>query len=161
MLSRFCLLQVWLGALLLVKEDTASIREQAALADQAPQLAGQNFARLLGGKTRSRMSLSTAQAKFWRMPELIEKLLEYLDEFSILSIVGVNLLTVQVLQTASRTTEPLGKLIRKVLGFGLSQIFEHRGRSFRGCQTLCWPSWRAQSPFCWRSLMSSVPNTSM
>ena len=72
------------------------------------------------------MSLSTAQTKFWRIPELIEKLLEYLDEFSVLSIVGLNLLTVEVLQTASRTTEPLGKLIRKVLGFGQPQVFEQQ-----------------------------------
>ena len=70
--------------------------------------------------------MSTAQTKFWRMPELIEKLVEYLDEFSILSIVGVNLLTVEVLQTASKTTEPLGKLIRNVLGFGQSQTFEQQ-----------------------------------
>ena len=55
------------------------------------------------------MSLATtaqedAGTKFWRMPELIERLLEYLDEFSILSIVGLNLLTVEVLQSASRTS---------------------------------------------------------
>ena len=41
-----------------------------------------------------------ATTKFWRMPELVEKLLEYLDEVSILSIVGVKLLTVEVLQAA-------------------------------------------------------------
>ena len=58
-----------------------------------------------------------AETKFWRMPELIEKLLEYLDELSILSIVGVNLLSVEVLQTASKTSDILSKLIRKVLGF--------------------------------------------
>ena len=58
-----------------------------------------------------------AETKFWRMPELIEKLLEYLDELSILSIVGVNLLAVEVLQTASKTSDILSKLIRKVLGF--------------------------------------------
>ena len=81
------------------------------------------------------MSLSTAQAKFWRMPELIEKLLEYLDEFSILSIVGLNLLTVEVLQTASRTTEPLGKLIRKVLGFGQPQFFEQQRETVRRMST--------------------------
>ena len=77
------------------------------------------------------MSLSTAQTKFWRMPELIEKLLEYLDEFSILSIVGLNLLTVEVLQTASRTSEPLGKLIRTALGFGQAQIFEQQREKVR------------------------------
>ena len=66
-----------------------------------------------------------AGTKFWRMPELIEKLLEYLDELSILNIVGVRLLTVEVLQTASKKTEePLGKLVQKVLGLGQSQNFQ-------------------------------------
>ena len=40
------------------------------------------------------ISLATyedATTKFWRMPELVEKLLEYLDEVSILSIVGVKM----------------------------------------------------------------------
>ena len=78
------------------------------------------------------MSRATAQeiaeTKFWRMPELVEKLLEYLDEFSILSIVGLKLLTVEVLQAASGTSKrfepkPLGKLIRKALGFGQPQTF--------------------------------------
>ena len=67
-----------------------------------------------------------AETKFWRMPELIEKLLEYLDELSILSIVGVNLLSVEVLQTASKTSDILSKLIRKVLGFDQPQIFQHQ-----------------------------------
>ena len=63
------------------------------------------------------------------MPELVEKLLEYLDEISILSIVGVKLLTVEVLKTASGTSKrfkpkPLGKLIRKALGFGQPQTLE-------------------------------------
>ena len=70
-----------------------------------------------------------AGTKFWRMPELVEKLLEYLDEISILSIVGVKLLTVEVLKTASGTSKrfkpkPLGKLIRKALGFGQPQTLE-------------------------------------
>jgi len=65
------------------------------------------------------------------MPELVEKLLEYLDEISILSIVGVKLLTVEVLQTASGTSKryeskPLGKLIRKELGFGQPQTLEEQ-----------------------------------
>ena len=69
-----------------------------------------------------------AETKFWRMPELVEKLLEYLDEFSVLSIVGVKLLTVEVLQAASGTQKrfepkPLGKLIRKALGFGQNKTF--------------------------------------
>ena len=76
------------------------------------------------------MSLATAEEdagiKFWRMPEMIEKLLDYLDEVSILTIVGVNLLTAEVLQTASKTSEPLAKLIRKVLGFGQSQTFQQQ-----------------------------------
>ena len=63
---------------------------------------------------------------FWRMPEMIEKLLDYLDEVEILTIVGVNLLSVEVLQSASKTSEPLGKLIRKALGFGQSQTFQHQ-----------------------------------
>ena len=62
--------------------------------------------------------------KIWRMRELIEKLLEYLNKFSILSIVGVKLLTVEVLQTASKTSEPLGKLVQKVLRLGQSQNFQ-------------------------------------
>ena len=77
------------------------------------------------------MSLATyedATTKFWRMPELVEKLLEYLDEVSILSIVGVKLLTVEVLQAALGTSmrsapKPLGKLFRKALGFGQPQTF--------------------------------------
>ena len=73
------------------------------------------------------MSLSTAQTKFWRMPELIEKLLEYLDEFSILSIVGVNLLSVEVLQIASKTSESLDKLTQKALGFDHRESFEEHG----------------------------------
>ena len=65
-------------------------------------------------------------SKFWRMPEMIEKLLDYLDEVSILTIVGVNLLTVEVLQTASRTSDPLCELIQKALGFGQSQTFQQQ-----------------------------------
>ena len=62
-----------------------------------------------------------AGTKFWRMPELVKKLMEYLDEFSILSNVGVKLLKVEVLDAASKTSKrfeskPLGKLIRKALG---------------------------------------------
>ena len=72
------------------------------------------------------MSLSTqldARTKFWRMPEMVEKLLEYLDEISILSIVGVELLTMEVFQAATKTSKrfeskPLVKIIRKALGFG-------------------------------------------
>ena len=68
-----------------------------------------------------------AETKFWRMPELVEKLLEYLDELSILSIVVVKLLTVEVLQTASKKTEePLGKLVQKVLGLGQSRNFQQQ-----------------------------------
>ena len=80
------------------------------------------------------MSLSTqedAGAKFWRMPELVEKLMEYLDEISILSIVGVKLLTVEILQAASGTSQrfepkPLRKLIRKVLGLEPQRSFEYQ-----------------------------------
>ena len=57
---------------------------------------------------------------------MIEKLLDYLDEVSILTIVGVNLLTVEVLQTASRTSDPLCELIQKALGFGQSQTFQQQ-----------------------------------
>ena len=64
--------------------------------------------------------------KIWRMRELIEKLLKYLNKFSILSIVGVKLLTVEVLQTASKTSEPLGKLVQKVLRLGQSQNFQQQ-----------------------------------
>ena len=80
------------------------------------------------------MSLAThedAGTKFWRMPELVEKLMEYLDEISILSIVGLKLLPVEVLQAASRNSKrfeptPLRKLIRKVLGFEPQRTFEYQ-----------------------------------
>ena len=86
------------------------------------------------GDSTWKMALSTqedAGTKFWRMPELVEKLLEYLDEISILSIVGVKLLTVEVLQTASGApkrfeSKPLGKLFRKALGFGQPQTLEEQ-----------------------------------
>ena len=60
------------------------------------------------------------------MPELVEKLLEYLDEVSILSI--VKLLTVKILQAAVGTSmrfqsKALSKLIRKALWFGQFQTF--------------------------------------
>ena len=82
------------------------------------------------------MSLATtaqedAETKFWRMPELIERLLEYLDEFSILSIVGLNLLTLEVLQTASRTSKPLPGLIRRVLRFDQRESFEQQREKVR------------------------------
>ena len=72
-----------------------------------------------------------AGTKFWRMPELVKKLMEYLDEFSILSIVGVKLLKVEVLDAASKTSKrfeskPLGKLIRKALGFGQGLTFRQQ-----------------------------------
>ena len=72
-----------------------------------------------------------AGTKFWRMPELVKKLMEYLDEFSILSIVGVKLLKVEVLEAASKTSKrfeskPLGKLIRKALGFGQGLTFRQQ-----------------------------------
>ena len=74
------------------------------------------------------MSLSTqedAGTKFWRMPELVEKLLGYLDEVSILCIVEVKLLNVEVLQAASKGTSK-SKLIRMVLGFEPVQTFEQQ-----------------------------------
>ena len=75
--------------------------------------------------------------KIWRMRELIEKLLEYLNKFSILSIVGVKLLTVEVLQTASKTSEPLGKLVQKVLRLGQTQnIQQQREKDQRMSNTL-------------------------
>ena len=65
-----------------------------------------------------------ARSKFWRVPEMVKKLLEYLDEVSILSILEVKLLTVEVYQAASGTSKD--KLIRKVLGFEPPQTFEQQ-----------------------------------
>ena len=75
------------------------------------------------------MSLPTqgqedARSKFWHVPEMVEKLLEYLDEVSILSILEVKLLTVEIYQAASGTSKD--KLIRKVLGFEPPQTFEQQ-----------------------------------
>ena len=81
-------------------------------------------------------------------PELVEKLMEYLDEISILSIVGLKLLTPEVLQAASANSKlfdnkgyvqlemakalslntkfffsgegsPLGSVLAKIMGNGL------------------------------------------
>ena len=74
------------------------------------------------------MSLSTqedARSKFWRLPELVEKLLEHLDEVSVLSIVEVKLLTDEVFQTASKGVSRC-QLIRKVLGFEPPQTFDQQ-----------------------------------
>ena len=65
-----------------------------------------------------------AQTKFWRLPELMERLLEYLDALDVLSIIGLKLLTLGVFQAASATTKlfeqkPLRKVIWKALRFDL------------------------------------------
>ena len=65
-----------------------------------------------------------AQTKFWRIPKLIERLLEYLDEFDVLAIIGLKLLAVEVFQAASTTAKhfepkPLRKVIWKALRFDL------------------------------------------
>ena len=72
-----------------------------------------------------------AQTKFWRIPELIERLLEYLDEFDILAIIGLKLLTVEVFQAASATAKhfepkPLRKIIRKALRLDLPSYTAQR-----------------------------------
>ena len=72
-----------------------------------------------------------AQTKFWRIPELIERLLEYLNEFDILAIIGLKLLTVEVFQAASATAKhfepkPLRKIIRKALRLDLPSYTAQR-----------------------------------
>ena len=113
--------------LLSIWHDLYNQNQITNLADQALQLNIAVFSTGLGWKDTS---LATAQedagSKFWRMPEMIEKLLDYLDEVEILTFVGVNFLSVEVLQSASKTSEPLGKLIRKALGFGQSQTFQQQ-----------------------------------
>ena len=65
--------------------------------------------------------------KVWRIPELVETLLVYLDPTSILSLVGLNMLTVHTLETASKTKNPVHKLIKKVLELDQRKTFEeHR-----------------------------------
>ena len=90
-----------------------------------------------------------AQTKFWRIPELIERLLEYLNEFDILAIIGLKLLTVEVFQAASATAKhfepkPLRKIIRKALRLDLpsytAQTLRRRGRTFRELRQVCSPS---------------------
>ena len=81
------------------------------------------------------MSLSTqedAGTKFWRMPEMVEKLLEYLDEISILSIVSsVRSSSVHhgLLQATfsnfSNSSDSKGKV--KVKGPNMCYIFEKHG----------------------------------
>ena len=56
-----------------------------------------------------------AMAKVWRIPELVEHLLFYLDPSSILGLVGLNILSVETLETASQTKNMVYKLIKKVL----------------------------------------------
>ena len=114
----------------IVKEDTTPIREEAAQAEQVQQLTGQwqwpELAVLCRIQEHLKMSLSTqedARSKFWRLPELVEKLLEHLDEVSVLSIVEVKLLTDEVFQTASKGVSRC-QLIRKVLGFEPPQTFD-------------------------------------
>ena len=69
-------------------------------------------------------------------------MLEYLYEVSILSIVGVKLLTVEILQAAVGTSmrfqsKALSKLIRKALWFGQFQTFgEQRTKVQRISRTL-------------------------
>ena len=71
-----------------MKEDTVSIREQSLLSKAQLQLTAQSFRGLSQRKKEHlKMSLATqedASTKFWRMPELVEKLMEYLDSISIL-----------------------------------------------------------------------------
>ena len=59
----------------------------------------------------------------WRMPELVEKLVEH--EVSVLSIIEVKLLTDEVFQTASKGVSRC-QLIRKVLGFEPPQTFDQQ-----------------------------------
>ena len=72
-----------------------------------------------------------AQTKFWRIPELIERLLEYLNEIDVLAIIGLKLLTVEVFQAASATAKhfepkPLRKIIRKALRLDLPSYTAQR-----------------------------------
>ena len=76
------------------------------------------------------MNMSTqedAMYKVWRIPELVETLLVYLDPTSILGLVGLDLLTVHTLETASKTKNPVKKLIKKALELDQRKTFEeHR-----------------------------------
>ena len=72
-----------------------------------------------------------AQTKFWRIPKLIERLLEYLDEFDVLAIIGLKLLAVEVFQAASATAKhfepkPLRKIIRKALRLNMPSYTARR-----------------------------------
>ena len=66
--------------------------------------------------------------KVWRIPELVETLLVYLDPASILSLVGLKLLNSHTLETASKTKNPVKKLIKKALELDQrkSSFEEHR-----------------------------------
>ena len=68
-----------------------------------------------------------ATHKVWRIPELVETLLVYLDPTSILSLVGLDMLSVHTLETASKTKNPVSKLIKKALELDQRKTFEeHR-----------------------------------
>ena len=133
--------------LLSIWHDLYNQNQITNLADQALQLNIAVFSTGLGWKDTS---LATAQedagSKFWRMPELIEKLLDYLDEVEILTIVGVNLLTVEVLQSSSKPQNLWANLSVRLWGLASHRLFGSRGRRYRGCQTRCWPSWTVLSP---------------
>ena len=54
-----------------------------------------------------------AMAKVLRIPEMVEHLLLYLDPTSILGLVGLNILSVETLESASQTKNMVFKLIKK------------------------------------------------
>ena len=66
-------------------------------------------------------------AKVLRIPEMVEHLLLYLDPTSILGLVGLNILSVETLESASQTKNMVYKLIKKVLELDQRKAFEdHR-----------------------------------
>ena len=68
-----------------------------------------------------------AMAKVLRIPEMVEHLLLYLDPTSILGLVGLNILSVETLESASQTKNMVFKLIKKVLELDQLKAFEdHR-----------------------------------
>ena len=68
-----------------------------------------------------------AMAKVLRIPEMVEHLLLYLDPTSILGLVGLNILSVETLESASQTKNMVYNLIKKVLELDQRKAFEdHR-----------------------------------
>ena len=74
-------------------------------------------------------------AKVWRIPEMVEHLLLYLDPTSILGLVGLNILSVETLESASQTKNMVYKLIKKVLELDQLKGFEDHRQKVRETST--------------------------